>query len=72
MAVSSASNTILESGAVIGGASINTGSGTPHNVVTAPKGSLFIRTDTGASTTATRLYVNINGTSTWAAITTAS
>lgn len=72
MAVSSASNTVLESGATIGGCQILSGSGTPHNVVTAPKGSLYLRTDSGASTTATRAYVNINGSSTWTNFTTAS
>ncbi len=72
MAVASSSNAILESGAVIGGAGIYTGSGTPHNVLTAPKGSLFIRIDSGASTTATRLYVNMTGSSTWTNLTTAA
>lgn len=70
MAVSSASNTILESGAVIGGISINTGSGAP--TLTATKGSLYIRTDSGASTSATRLYVNSTGSTVWVAVTTAS
>lgn len=72
MAVASSSNTILESGAVIGGISINTGSGNPSNVLTATKGSLFIRTDSGASTSATRLYVNTTGSSIWVSITSAS
>lgn len=72
MPLSSTSNAVLDSGATIGGVQILTGSGTPHNVVTAPKGSLFLRTDTGASTTATRAYVNINGSSTWTNITTAA
>ena len=72
MAVSSATNAVLDSGAVIGGISINTGTGAPSNVLTATKGSLFIRLDTGASTTATRLYINTTGSSIWAAITTAS
>ena len=70
MAVSSSSNAVLESGAVIGGISINTGSAAP--TLSAAKGSLFIRLDTGASTTATRLYVNTTGSTIWAAITTAS
>lgn len=72
MAVSSASNTILESGAVIGGISILTGSVVPTNAVTAAKGSLYIRLDTGASTAATRLYVNTTGSSIWTSITTAA
>lgn len=71
MAVSSASNTILESGAVIGGISILTGSGVPTGKY-ASKGSLYIRLDTGASTTATRLYVNTTGSSVWTNITTAA
>jgi hypothetical protein len=72
MAVSSATNAVLDSGAIIGGISINTGSGNPSNVLTATKGSLFIRTDTGGSTSATRLYVNSTGSSIWVAVTTAS
>ena len=72
MAVSSASNTVLDSGAVIGGISINTGSVAPSNVLTAAKGSLYIRIDSGASTTATRLYINTTGSSIWTAITTAA
>jgi len=70
MAVSSASNAVLESGAVIGGISINTGSDVP--TLSASKGSLYIRTDSGGSTSATRLYVNSTGSTVWVAITTAS
>lgn len=72
MPLSSTSNAVLDSGATIGSIQIFSGSGSPHNVVTAPKGSLFLRTDTGASTTATRAYVNITGSSTWTNITTAA
>jgi hypothetical protein len=72
MAVSSATNTVLDSGAVIGGISINTGSVDPSNALTASKGSLYIRLDTGASTTATRLYINTTGSSIWTALTTAA
>ena len=68
MPVSSASNTALESGAVIGGRSINTGSGAP--TLSATVGSLYLRTD--GSTTATRLYINSTGATAWVAITTAS
>ena len=68
MAVSSATNTVLSSGAVIGGISINTGTGAP--TLSATQGSLFIRTD--GSTTATRLYINSTGATAWVAITTAS
>ncbi len=70
MAVSSASNAVLDSGTVIGGISINVGSGAPSNVLTATKGSLFIRLD--GSTSATRLYINSTGSSIWVACTTAS
>lgn len=68
MAVSSASNTVLDSGAVIGGVSINTGTGVP--TLSATKGSIYIRAD--GSTTATRLYINSTGATAWVAITTAS
>ena len=44
------------------------GSGAP--TVSAAQGSLYLRSD--GSTTATRAYVNTNGTTGWAAITTAS
>lgn len=71
MAVSSASNAVLDSGAVIGGISILTGTAAPTGTQAA-KGSLFIRLDTGASTTATRLYINTTGSTLWSAITTAS
>jgi hypothetical protein len=72
MPLSSTTNAVLDSGAQIGAIQIFSGSGSPHNVLTAPKGSLFIRIDTGASTTATRAYLNINGSSTWTNITTAA
>jgi hypothetical protein len=44
------------------------GSGVP--TLTAPKGSLYLRTD--GSSTSTRLYVNTNGSTTWTAVTTAA
>ena len=72
MALSSATDAVLDSGAIIGGISINTGSVAPSNVLTAAKGSLYIRIDTGASTTATRLYINTTGSSIWTNITTAA
>lgn len=72
MAVPSASNAVLESGAQIGAVQIFSGSGSPHNVLTAPKGSFYLRTDSGASTTATRAYINLTGSSTWTNFTTAS
>lgn len=42
-----------------GGLTINTGSGSPESVVTAPVGSLYLRSDGGAGTT---LYVKESGT----------
>jgi len=38
------------------------GTGTPNAVLTAPKGSMFIRLDPGAGT---RLYMNTDGGTTW-------
>jgi hypothetical protein len=43
---------------IAGGAIIRAGTGTPEAVVTAPVGSIFLRTDGGASTT---LYVKQSG-----------
>lgn len=54
----------------VAGCLITSGSGAP--TFSASKGSLFVRTDTGASTTATRLYINSTGATAWVAITTAS
>lgn len=47
---------------------ICSGSGAP--TLTAPKGSLYLRTD--GSTTSTRAYINTDGSTTWTAITTAA
>lgn len=44
------------------------GSGAP--TLTAPKGSLYLRTD--GSSTSTRAYINTDGAATWTAITTAA
>jgi hypothetical protein len=44
------------------------GSGAP--TITAPQGSLYLRTD--GSSVSTRLYVNTNGSTTWTAATTAA
>jgi len=44
------------------------GSGAPGSALTAPQGSLYLRTD-GSSTT-TRAYINTNGGTTWTAIST--
>lgn len=47
---------------------ISAGSGAP--TFTAPKGSVYLRSD--GSTTATRMYINSTGTGGWVAVTTAS
>ena len=44
------------------------GSGAP--TITAPQGSLYLRTD--GSSTSTRMYVNTNGATTWTNVTTAA
>jgi len=49
---------------------IISGSGSPSGSVTAPKGSLYLRTD--GSSTSTRAYINTNSGTGWSAITTAS
>lgn len=46
------------------------GAGSPNGVITAPKGSLYMRTD--GSSSSTRAYTNTNGTTGWTALTTAS
>lgn len=69
MSVASATNPVVEQ-ITVGGALISSGSGAPSFV--AAKGSLYVRTDTGASTTATRLYVNTTGSTIWTSITTAA
>lgn len=50
------------------GLGIYVGSGAP--TISAAQGSLYLRTD--GSSTSTRAYINTNGTTGWAAITTAS
>jgi len=49
---------------------IMSGAGTPHGTVTAPKGSLWLRTD--GTTTNDRAYINTDGSTTWSALTTAA
>jgi hypothetical protein len=44
------------------------GSGAP--TVSAPQGSVYLRSD--GSSTSTRMYVNTNGSTTWTAVTTAA
>lgn len=50
----------------VGTATITSGTGAP--TASAPKGSLYLRTDGAAATT---LYVNASGTTTWLAVTAA-
>ena len=50
------------------GPNIHTGSGAP--TISAPQGSIYLRSD-GSSTT-TRMYINTNGATTWTAVTTAA
>lgn len=51
-----------------GGCEILSGSGSPSGSITAPQGSLYLRTD--GTTTNNRAYINTNGGTTWTAITT--
>lgn len=61
-----------------GTAVINLGGGTTPNIymgsgaptVSAPQGSIYMRTD--GSSTSTRLYINTNGSTTWTNVTTAA
>ncbi len=46
------------------------GTGSPNTALTAAKGSLFIATD--GSSSSTRMFVNTDGSTAWAAVTTAS
>jgi len=52
----------------IGGLGIYFGSGAP--TITAPQGSLYLRSD--GSSIATRLYINTTGSTTWTAVSTAA
>ena len=47
---------------------IYVGSGAPS--ITAPQGSIYLRSD--GSSTSTRLYINTTGSTTWTAVTTAA
>jgi len=60
----------LDAGTIIvqGGPYITSGSGSPNGVITAPKGSIYMRTD--GSSSSTRAYSNTNGGTTWTAFTT--
>ncbi len=61
--------TAIQIGPAGAGIKILTGTGAP-TAVTAPKGSLYLRTD--GSSTSTRAYINTDGGTTWTAITTAA
>jgi hypothetical protein len=67
MAVSSSTNPVF-SQVSIGLTNIYSGTGAP--TLSAPQGSLYLRTD--GSSTSTRLYVNTTGSTTWTAVTTAA
>ena len=69
MPISSNTNPVVDQ-ITVGGALITTGSGAPS--FQSAKGSLYVRTDTGASTAATRLYINTTGSTVWTSITTAA
>lgn len=68
-ATATASGGTTTAGLAMGTAGIGVffGSGAP--TITAPKGSLYLRTD--GSSTSTRAYINTDGSTTWTAITTA-
>lgn len=79
LTVSAVAHVVSATGATAGGAAAVTigsstvlgiyfGSGVP--TVSAPQGSLYLRTD--GSSTSTRAYINTNGSTTWTAITTAA
>lgn len=73
VAVNATTQTVKSFGPVIGlsgGCNILSGTGSPSGSVTAPQGSLYLRTD--GSTINNRAYINTNGGTGWAAITTAS
>ena len=53
-----------------GGAQLMSGSGSPSGSITAPKGTLYLRTD--GSSSSTRAYINTDGGTSWTNITTAS
>lgn len=66
MAVSSTTDANFDGAVTILGIKIIAGSGAP--TLSAPKGSLYLRTD--GSSTSTRAYINTNGSTTWTAVTT--
>lgn len=66
MALSSGTNPIVAKLGTVAGPELLSGSGAP--TLTAPKGSLYLRTD--GSSTSTRAYINTDGAATWTAVTT--
>lgn len=58
----------LQAGAGISAPTITSGAGAPAE--TAPKGSLYLRTD--GSSTSTRAYINTDGGTGWTPVTTAT
>ena len=62
----------LATSPTVAGASpgVFTGSGSPNAVLTAPKGSLYLRTD--GSSTSTRAYINTDAATAWTSVTTAT
>lgn len=69
MANPSASNPMVGQ-ITVGTILISSGDSAP--TFSAAKGSIYVRTDTGASTAATRLYVNTTGATAWTSVTTAA
>ena len=69
---SNATNYLVDSGGIISSTIQNYGlySGAGAPTISAPKGSIYLRTD-GSSTT-TRAYINTNGSTSWTSVTTAT
>ena len=67
-ALTAGGSTILSTTSGTTGPGVYVGSGVP--TISAPQGSLYLRSD--GSSVSTRLYVNSTGGTTWVAITTAS
>lgn len=63
-------NTPANEGLTLGAVRVIAGSGSPDTVVTAPAGSLFLRTDPAGATS--RAYINTDGVTAWTNITCAA
>ena len=61
---------VIKTPVSVGGLQYLSGTGSPSGSVTAPKGSIYLRTD--GSATNNRMYVNIDGAGAWTPVTTAS